>query len=618
MTDTSSPAPGAASHVRWKAVAVGALSSLPAAAIIARIGAWRGPDGVAHPTLFDDAMISMSYARTLADGGGLVWYSGAPAVEGITNLGWTLVMAAVHWMGLGPDEAVNVMKLLGLVAVWATAAIAVALSSEIDRRESLAAWLAALVVSLNLPLLFWSVQGMEVGALTFLTLSIWLLSWRAGDRERLRPATAVMVIAAVGAGIVIRTDFVTVPVAVLVWAAWSDRAMLRRIGPPILAAVVVALAATTAFRLIYYGVPVPNTYDLKVTGVPVTTRLWRGTLVTSLSVAAVVLPSLAIIAWEWRGLDPATRRRLGLPLAIVGAQVGYSVVVGGDAWESFLVANRYLTPAVVCATLAAVLRLFAPKVAGGTELKKGTASLLAIGAIIVPGLMATIHRMMGNRAIGSRLGLTTPSRDSIVAGVLIALGAGLLLAALTVVARRGRVKLTTSRVVPAALAISLLLGIASQATTLHRHTNGAGDFASLGAELRSVTTADALIAVGAAGATQYFSGRMMIDILGKNDRHIARLPATTPDFLPGHNKYDARWSLDRLRPDVVATGVVGGPDGPADGRGYSDAELRARGYRPYRLRHGEFHSDSFQGGTRVIYVRRGTDAVLFDQLLPVD
>ncbi|MEI2697163.1 MAG: hypothetical protein V9E94_02025 [Microthrixaceae bacterium] len=42
----------------------------------------------------------MSYARTAAAGGGPVWYPGAPVVEGITNPGWTAVMAAVHRLGL--------------------------------------------------------------------------------------------------------------------------------------------------------------------------------------------------------------------------------------------------------------------------------------------------------------------------------------------------------------------------------------------------------------------------------------------------------------------------------------------------------------------------------------
>src|SRR5262245_13589285 len=41
-------------------------------------------DGQAYFTLFDDAMISMRYARTLADGGGLSWNPGDTPVEGVT------------------------------------------------------------------------------------------------------------------------------------------------------------------------------------------------------------------------------------------------------------------------------------------------------------------------------------------------------------------------------------------------------------------------------------------------------------------------------------------------------------------------------------------------------
>src|SRR5688572_3532802 len=94
-----------------------ALSLVPAT-YIARFGSWTGPDGGRHWSLFDDAMISMSYARTFASGDGLVWFRGAPKVEGITNLGWTLVMALVHALGLTGDSAVVALKVLGLVTVW--------------------------------------------------------------------------------------------------------------------------------------------------------------------------------------------------------------------------------------------------------------------------------------------------------------------------------------------------------------------------------------------------------------------------------------------------------------------------------------------------------------------
>ena len=44
-------------------------------------------------SLFDDAMISMRYAQSLAEGHGLVWNPGEAPVEGYTNFLWTLVMA---------------------------------------------------------------------------------------------------------------------------------------------------------------------------------------------------------------------------------------------------------------------------------------------------------------------------------------------------------------------------------------------------------------------------------------------------------------------------------------------------------------------------------------------
>ena len=47
-------------------------------------------------TLVDDAMISMRYARNLAQGQGLVWNVGESPIQGFTNLGWTLILALFH------------------------------------------------------------------------------------------------------------------------------------------------------------------------------------------------------------------------------------------------------------------------------------------------------------------------------------------------------------------------------------------------------------------------------------------------------------------------------------------------------------------------------------------
>ena len=68
-------------------------------------------DGTRYYYLDDDQMISMRYARNLAEGRGLVWNAGE-RVEGYTNFGWVLVMAAVAYTILatllvrheGPDS----------------------------------------------------------------------------------------------------------------------------------------------------------------------------------------------------------------------------------------------------------------------------------------------------------------------------------------------------------------------------------------------------------------------------------------------------------------------------------------------------------------------------------
>ena len=52
--------------------------------------------GTRYFVLFDDAMISMRYAKNLAEGHGLVWNPGGTPVEGYTNPLWVVFMAFFH------------------------------------------------------------------------------------------------------------------------------------------------------------------------------------------------------------------------------------------------------------------------------------------------------------------------------------------------------------------------------------------------------------------------------------------------------------------------------------------------------------------------------------------
>jgi hypothetical protein len=75
-------------------------------------------------------------------------------------------------------------------------------------------------------------------------------------------------------------------------------------------------------------------------------------------------------------------------------------------------------------------------------------------------------------------------------------------------------------------------------------------FAKQALMLRQALRADATIAATWLGAPSYFTELRSIDLLGKTDKHIARLPGSLP-FRPGHNKMDLAYSIGTLHPDVV-------------------------------------------------------------------
>ena len=71
--------------------------------------------GERYSSLFDDAMISMRYARNLAHGYGLVWNPGTQPVEGYTNPAWVLYMTAVHLLPLEPSKTSLVVQITAAV-----------------------------------------------------------------------------------------------------------------------------------------------------------------------------------------------------------------------------------------------------------------------------------------------------------------------------------------------------------------------------------------------------------------------------------------------------------------------------------------------------------------------
>ncbi|WP_309714848.1 hypothetical protein [Armatimonas sp.] len=275
-------------------------------------------------TLFDDAMISLRYARNLAYGDGLVWNPGE-RVEGITNPLWTLLM--VPWQTLLPIEWVALpvqllsasCLLLNVIQVYRLAEM-LAPSSRATAR--VAAVFTATYYSLN----NWGMLGMEVGLLALLLTSAARLALQKPQRPWLLYALLLL-------GIWTRLDFL-VPALVL-----SFVAARKPLG--IATLLLLGIGLPTLLRVLYYGDPLPNTYYLKLTGYPLGLRVTRGLYVFWTFLWSVkFLPILWPLFYGIRQRGPAM-----LLCLIFLTQCAYSIWVGGDAWEGWG-ANRYISTAI--------------------------------------------------------------------------------------------------------------------------------------------------------------------------------------------------------------------------------------------------------------------------------
>jgi hypothetical protein len=291
-------------------------------------------DGQRYFALFDDAMISMQYARNLANGDGLVWNAGGERVEGFSNPLWVLFMAFFHLFQL-PNWQVSVaLQMSGAVFLLGNLFFIKKIAEELIDGY-LAPLLAVFLTAFYFHLNNWALQGMEVGALALLlSASVWLAL-----RNLRVKRFSVWPYALLTLGTLVRFDMVVPQVILTGILAWKD---LRHRRSHLIWGLGLLAASTivqTLLRLWYYGEWLPNTYYLKVLGVSLWDRIERGLIVLGdftwgSGWFLMVLPILLVLLWP----NVPTILLFGL---LIG-QIAYSVFVGGDAWEHKGGANRFI------------------------------------------------------------------------------------------------------------------------------------------------------------------------------------------------------------------------------------------------------------------------------------
>lgn len=348
--------------------------TLAVAALIAVIGTWlqwRFGQGwtvrSAHTWGVDDAYITYRYALNLLNGYGPVFNPGEAAVEGYSNPLYLLAMVPLL-AAFGSEHVYAASVVLNTLALIASLPLLARLGSRVlADRPQLAAMLPLFGAAFP-PLWQAACSGLET--IPVYTLQLAVVTLAAAPPARRAALLAALATAALTA---LRTDGFVIPV--IVAAPLLLVAERRRVALAIVAAALATFGALTAWRLAYYGLPLPNVVYAKV----------HGEIVQRIAMALVqvltTLPVTGIVPWmllPLAGLGVVAGRLVNLRLKAAGdplviaiyvslALTGYWLFVGGDDYrERFLllvyplgvVALFALTSSLrVAATAALVLNL---------------------------------------------------------------------------------------------------------------------------------------------------------------------------------------------------------------------------------------------------------------------
>lgn len=211
------------------------------------------------PWLVDDAGISMAYARNLAHHGKLVSQIGSAPVEAYSNPLWVFLLGFVQGLG----STVLVLKGLSIILlIWTCGRLCTAFSPHSAERSIALASVVFLVLQPSI--VIWGLSGLEnplylAAGVELIIQMCHAASSRANSKGALLAGIAAASLA------LTRPDgvlFVPLYMVALLLAerrclSWRS-ALLRSLLLPS-----ICLAASVAFRLIYFGSLVPNTYFAK-------------------------------------------------------------------------------------------------------------------------------------------------------------------------------------------------------------------------------------------------------------------------------------------------------------------------------------------------------------------
>lgn len=437
-------------------------------------------------SLFDDAMISMRYAWNFSHGNGLVWNQGE-YIQGYTNLLMTLLMSFATF-ALSKTNAVLFIQITGVIFMLTVAylsmEIAGCLFQEYDRpQQAFMRNIAFLSGLAYYPLVYWSLMGMETGLLAVLLLASTLSAFLFAQirNPNFLGYTSILLSLA----FMTRNDSAIFAGAIWLYMIWEifreDKNKIKQLVIPIFFYFFV-MTMQLGFQYLYYGEIMPNTYTLKMTGIPTLVRIQGGFGFINL----FLKETIALLVISTAGILLNFNRKNLLLISITWLSILYQIYVGGDPWAYW----RIMAPTIPMALLLCIDAL--------------SVFTIALNKLGLP------NRTFHNRSL---------STNNFIILVFLLIG----------------LTIANFRFMPEIFLRKKPFQSASNAANINTAI-----------ALNDILTDNGSIGVFWAGAISYYMDNKSIDFLGKSDKLIASLPADISGSIswlgmksvPGHNKYD--------------------------------------------------------------------------------
>lgn len=461
-------------------------------------------DGKRYFCLFDDQMISMTYARNFVNGYGLDWSRRGDPVEGFSNPLWTFLFIPLHFFVKDLSVTSLYVQLLCLLLLIANLLIVYRLTKRFFTDSAAhTVYPAVILTATNYFLNYWSLTGFETALqVCLMNVSLYLLFSEMSEERDHSISLSILLLAST----LLRMDMFIFAFIVLALSISRKIRLSINLTRAIygLGIFLAGNAAYLVFRLLYFGDLLPNTYYLKLYNVDPIVRMQKGLwllLKNFLFPSAIIVLAIIVFAVANRWY----RKRHQILITTIAVYAAYSVWVGGDLLDAKLGGqNRWL-------------------------------------AIVMP-LVAILINSIINKIRSLHL-FSRESPDFNWRFVVT-----MLITVYCLLVFNGVVDFTKNSAMSAAERWFLLR------PPLHSKENM--ELIRDLKKLQTVVPDRASIAVVWAGIPAYFSDFRMIDLLGYNDKVISRKKArvdenTWKQYLPGHSKTDYGYSLGTLKPDVI-------------------------------------------------------------------